>query len=460
MDYSSDQNSVEEKLQQALHLIHYGRSVLLVRGESSETKSTWLRALEHRCAEDQLRLCSIELSSTTNDLQLLSLIALGFGINYQRSDLRTLTDLLHNFQRDQQYAQKSVVFVRNAQLLDVSALIHIQRLSELDADLGAFQFVLIYSEGDMVIEPDWGSLPDIYEFQIDPQTNAGDSAAGTSQKKPSFQTQFNKAAVGARGNNLESGRFFSLFIDAMKSKNVFGFPRIHLIVISIVAVIVILALLGQRSTEQTLAPVQIELEVPKLGSGFVTLKDADPVAIKTPESAKESNLIPSEELVVRSTDKPVSVIAAAPVAKASPFGAKAPVAPASKAQHSESGPAKKRQPIPSEPIVQSPLSQRERYEKQLLELDPNSYTLQLFATYDQSSVKAFIGKYSDISQLRYYRGRHNNKPWYMVVAGVYLDSGSAAKGVKKLPSALKRQKPWPRKLESIQSSIRKYQAKR
>ena len=458
MEYSSDQNSFEGKLQQALHLTHYGRSVLVVRGESSGAKTTWLRELEYRCAEDQLRLCAIELSGSTNDLQMLSLIALGFGINYQRSDLRVLTDLLHDFQRDQQYAEKAIVFIRNAHLLDASTLIHIQRLSELSADIEAFQFVLVYNENDTVIEPDWGPLTDLYEIEIEPEENTDHLDTVIPEKPPSFQTQLNKATARVSGRKLESARFASLFIEAMKSKNVFGFPRIHLIVISIVAVVVILALLGQRNVGQAVPPILIELEVPKLGSGFAATEDAEPVVIKTPVTAENSNLMSIEEVVVRSAAKPVVV----PV----PIVAAKPVAPAPKAGHSELGSEKTKQygvapPVAvSTPSVQRPLSQREKYEKQLLGLDPSSYTLQLFASYDRDSVKAFIGKYPKLPQLRYYRGRHNNKPWYMVVAGLYPDSASASRGVENLPKALKRQKPWPRMLKSIQSSIRKYQAQR
>ena len=463
MEYSSDQNSFEGKLQQALHLTHYGRSVLVVRGESSGAKTTWLRELEYRCGEDQLRLCAIELSGSTNDLQMLSLIALGFGINYQRSDLRVLTDLLHDFQRDQQYAEKAIVFIRNAHLLDASTLIHIQRLSELSADVESFQFVLVYNENDTVIEPDWGPLTDLYEIEIEPEENTDHLDTVIPEKPPSFQTQLNKATARVSGRKLESARFASLFIEAMKSKNVFGFPRIHLIVISIVAVVVILALLGQRNVGQAVPPILIELEVPKLGSGFAAPEGAGPVVIKTPVTAENSNLISIDEVVVRSAAKPVS--APVPIVAAKPV-TKAPVAPAPRAEHSELGSEKTKQrgtapPVAvSTPSVQRPLSQREKYEKKLLELDPGSYTLQLFASYDRDSVKAFIGKYPKLPQLRYYRGRHNNKPWYMVVAGRYPDSVSASEGVRNLPKALKRQKPWPRKLESIQSSIRKYQAQR
>ncbi|MBV1959187.1 MAG: hypothetical protein KUG53_00505, partial [Pseudomonadales bacterium] len=150
MEHFLDQDKMEEQLQQALHLIHYGHSILVVGGQPSETKSIWLSDLVHRCTDDQLHLCTIELTDLTDDLQMLSMIALGFGLPYQNADIRTLFGLLRDFQLDQQHRGKSVVLIRNAHLLDTSTLVYLQTLSELQGGYESFQFVLVDDEGDLL----------------------------------------------------------------------------------------------------------------------------------------------------------------------------------------------------------------------------------------------------------------------------------------------------------------------
>ena len=472
--------SADEQLQQALHLIRYGRSIIVVTGEASDTKTYWLRALEQQCTDAQLYLCALELSKTTNNLEMLSMIALGFGVEYQNTGARALAELLQDFQSSQPRADKSVVLIKNAHLLDSSTLQQIQKMAAFESAVEQFQFVLVYNEEDAVIEPAWRELPHLYDIHINPEIDS--VPVQTVIPEPSeveshnvFQGHLDDALDRVRAKQSAFTHFFALFREAMSQKGLFGFPRAHLMVISIVAVVLLFALLlvQQETTSLDGASVRIELEVPKPHSlvsaqkekklarnaevatsaaiefveskavvteVFVQNIDAvKPKLAPKPKVAPVPNAIQSEEtrsdLLVDLSKQPSKAVAPKSLAPKP-----VPVTPAPK-------PVKK---------VHRPLTERQKYEKQLLALASSRYTLQLFGTHDESKAKGFVRKHANSAKLRYYRGRYQGKAWYMVVAGDYLDSTAAANGAKRLPSVLKRQKPWPRSLSGIQSSIRKY----
>jgi septal ring-binding cell division protein DamX len=479
MEYSPTQAQRDGLLQQALHLIHYGRTILVIGGESCEIKSAWLNELEYRCTEDDLYLCSMELTGPTGDLQMLSMIALGLGIDYQRSGIDSLYELLNDFLLNQPYSERPVVLIRNAQLLDSTTLVHIQLLSEAEEGIDSFQFVLVYSEDEAVIAPSWSSLQNLYEIQIEPELlpvgelarepeldlyTAQDGGQVSAKQSPAFKVYLDEATKLARPKKLKLSQYVAFFIEAMKQKTVFGFPRIHLMVLSIVAVGIIFALLlAQQETKQTIAPpVLIALEVPKLKrildgqsknntevSGSIRSdakqnKELDPQIESLQSSAVAAAEAPAIAKVPDAKSEILQKRKAATEFGVSPAIAKK-VAPTSR-------------PVDSVANTKKPLTEREKYEKQLLALNPKLYTLQLFGSHDQGKALAFIGKYPNLPELRYYRGQHSGKPWYMVVSGLYVDQTSAAEGVKRLPSALRRQKPWARMVLDIQSSILKYSA--
>ncbi|MBL4584141.1 MAG: hypothetical protein JKX83_05945 [Pseudomonadales bacterium] len=468
MEYSSDHIDQDAQLQQALHLVHYGDAVLVVNGPDSSAKSAWLSEFEFRCVEDQLDLCSIELSGPTNDIEMLSMIALGFGIDYQRSDLHMLTGSLLEFQRSALRTAKSVVFITQAQFLDPSTLVQIQKRSEPHETLQPFQFVLIYDSTEMVVEPALGALPSLFEFQMESAFESSEeSVLGNSQtpavaQPSSFQVQLDQAAQQVRVKGRQSANFFRLFLAAMNEKTVFGFPRAHLMVLSIVIVVSIFALLlaQQEAGQENMPPILVELEVPKLVGDFDELatQSSDKLAVPSaPSSAssKNTNRNSSAESVVPSVEaaplKVAKVDVAKPVQHKKPPVAVVPVVPVVQVKPMAVAPK------PAKKTVKRVLTQLDQYEKQLLALSPAQYTLQLFGTHDANKARVFLQKYAGISELRYYKGQHKGKPWYMVVAGVYVNSTSAANGVNRLPKALKRMKPWSRKLEAIQSSIRQHQ---
>lgn len=453
---------MEEQLQQALHLIHYGHSILVVGGQPSETKSIWLSDLVHRCTDDQLHLCTIELTDLTDDLQMLSMIALGFGLPYQNADIRTLFGLLRDFQLDQQHRGKSVVLIRNAHLLDTSTLVYLQTLSELQGGYESFQFVLVDDEGDLLTKPGWAGLSDLFEIKIEADDVEHETEPPSLQ---SFEAHLDEASSRIQESKPRFSQFSFLFAEAMKQKTVFGFPRAHLTLLSIVAVAILLALMvsGKGEIPVTEPMVSITLEVPKMYSGqdeqtteSSQSKPIEKVEQKDPVQKEDRQIaVPANVSVDEKATNVITEPATSPEkAESSTLTNANQISKTNIEQAASVTEPQATAPQDSTAKTKPELVQLEKFERLLLELDSRSYTLQLYGTYEIDKARAFIKNYPGLIDVRYYRGQYRGKPWYMVVSGVYPDARAASKAVKNLPSELQRQKPWVRKLEGIQMVIR------
>lgn len=95
-------------------------------------------------------------------------------------------------------------------------------------------------------------------------------------------------------------------------------------------------------------------------------------------------------------------------------------------------------------------------DKQALKAVKSGFAVQVFASYELGSAKGFIQQYRrDVKPALYwYETRHNGKPWYVVVAGVYKDRHGAEQAVKAWPEALRKQSPWIRDIKAVQKALR------
>jgi len=92
--------------------------------------------------------------------------------------------------------------------------------------------------------------------------------------------------------------------------------------------------------------------------------------------------------------------------------------------------------------------------KWLLSQKSESYTLQLLAGYNLSTIKNFLEKQiNNHDKLAYYLSYNNGKPWHSLVYGIYPNRDTARLAIKSLPATLTVDKPWIRKLDFIKRDI-------
>ncbi len=89
----------------------------------------------------------------------------------------------------------------------------------------------------------------------------------------------------------------------------------------------------------------------------------------------------------------------------------------------------------------------------LLEQQPGHYTVQLTGTHDRQAALGFVRSHSLENKAAWFRTRHKDRDWYVVVAGAYPKREQAQAAIRTLPAELKRQGPWPRTFASIQASV-------
>lgn len=89
----------------------------------------------------------------------------------------------------------------------------------------------------------------------------------------------------------------------------------------------------------------------------------------------------------------------------------------------------------------------------LLGQKPGHYTVQLTGTHDRQAALSFVRSHSLENKAAWFRTRHKDRDWYVVVTGTYPKREQAQLAIRTLPAALKRQGPWPRTFASIQASV-------
>ena len=113
-------------------------------------------------------------------------------------------------------------------------------------------------------------------------------------------------------------------------------------------------------------------------------------------------------------------------------------------------PAKVAQQLISVP-VSSGMSPREQ---RILNLPVTAYMLQLMGALDESRTRGVVKQYIGRLPLTYVETRRKDKPWFVAVAGPYDTRSAALAAIKELPPQLQKERPWPRSIATLQQEIR------
>jgi DamX protein len=87
------------------------------------------------------------------------------------------------------------------------------------------------------------------------------------------------------------------------------------------------------------------------------------------------------------------------------------------------------------------------------------YTLQVIAASQRQGLEQFISQQPNNDQLQLVTVNRNNKPWYVIVTGVYPSPVQARANIQKLPQAQVNTGPWSRKISEIKQEIEAFRGK-
>jgi len=100
----------------------------------------------------------------------------------------------------------------------------------------------------------------------------------------------------------------------------------------------------------------------------------------------------------------------------------------------------------------TPVFKREAW---LLKQRPDSYSLQILAAGSEDAVRRFAEKHDLNTDIYYYKSQRNERPWIVLLFGIYEDRRTAVTVLNMLPEALREAGAWPRSFRSIQEEIKR-----
>lgn len=198
-------------------------------------------------------------------------------------------------------------------------------------------------------------------------------------------------------------------------------------------------------------PVSAESQPPEANTIAAANKTQPVAAVQAPAKAQASVAKPNEpEQVDRNTNL-VSASVKASVNKADSQATQAKTVASQKTKAASASVAQKAQT--QKKTVQKKAVQKKATTKTRA-LD--GFVVQLFGSFSANAATDFKRQWQGKVQgpLRLYRGRHQGKPWYIVVHGVHTQRTLAEKARNQLPAALKKQSPWIRPETDIGSPVR------
>src|SRR5690554_5544940 len=140
--------------------------------------------------------------------------------------------------------------------------------------------------------------------------------------------------------------------------------------------------------------------------------------------------------------------ASTPVLESTPVAA----APAAATPATSSAPASR---APAVEVQAAPRASAEPHGAAWYRQRPASqYALQVLGTRSRQAALDFIRAQSGVADMGLFETVHEGQPWYVVTQGAYASRAQAQQGAARLPESLRKQKPWPRSMASIQQSLR------
>lgn len=89
--------------------------------------------------------------------------------------------------------------------------------------------------------------------------------------------------------------------------------------------------------------------------------------------------------------------------------------------------------------------------------NPSHWTLQLTAGKSEAAIKTFVKHHQLTGKAVYFHRLRDGEDWYILLYGNYTDKNQASQAIQKLPSALRKAKPWVRSFGAIHAELHQSQ---
>lgn len=465
------------------HLSRYSSLLSVVQGPQGSGKSRFMMEFE-RHQDDTVIVSSVKASMLMTAAQLLKVIYAGFTDHFTPPTNETTFGPLLKFSHDAvKKGRSALILIDNAQELNTDAVSMLLDMMSLATDNQTVPHVVLFSEFSLSRNLD-SYQSSRYEqlshsFTLAPysleQTRAyllhRVRAVGGGinlpfnekqilqiyQESAGYPGKINQVAqkiMGIGDKSKKSGMRFNLSM---------GFPLAHMGLLSVVMLGILVAVLFSDKTEESTVTSRTNNVIPlspRQGqSSPETIARIDAMQRKI---GQDGNIVlppistgtslpaisMSKSLTSAQTSSPTmteSLVQSAPIRPETPLVEAAPVVDL---------------PVPTEKKVEKitavtvdPFDKTQWW----LSQNPNRYTLQLLGTHNISAVKDFIRAQGGVDAFGYFKSKHNNKDWFVVVYGTYRNRSEAIAAAETLPGDIRALNPWARSARGIQEDINKSQ---
>ena len=488
-----------QRLDLLQHLTQFGDMLLLVSGPPGSGKTALLRQFRLR-ANDNWRLCQLSGSQISTPRVLRAQLGECFGIDPEQADFGSR--LMAHCEGLQQTARLGVLVIDDAQAMPDSVLAALLTLGGTPRETVARLRILFFAEPGLEERLVKGGFhnprqPLVHSLEM-PLFDERQSAAylmyrlavaGYSGDSPFSSAQvraMHKAAGGvpARLNALAREQLIAL------ARKRGGRPRPsggeetgrgRQLVWGIVSgAVAVLGLGGAwlwwqgREAEPPLAEAEVPLALPEAPRPVLEAESPAPpeqAPMEAPDQGAGAEALPSPEETpalagAGPAESPPQVEKAQPqIAESSPA---APPAKAGEEAQQAATPEVRPAPPPAAEAAASPPEReaaRAPVEAHAGEVakaaappkdwisaqPPGHYTLQLLGVSREASARAFVKRHGLGGQAHVFRARRKGRDWFVVIYGNYPSKAEAQAALKRLPAAVRKGGPWPRRFREIQA---------
>jgi len=413
----------QQTIQSILHYSRYGSTPVFLTGAAGSGKTTVLFAAIREILDD-VDIVSIEAEIMMTEQKLFSLISQGMGILNENDCVNEIVGVV---EANTALGRQSLLCIDNIEELSEEVLLSLFELIVMCN--GQLNTILSGQEqsADLLLEIAKASNLLINRLNLSPlsETEVYDyicyklDAIGYEDDFPFSSIQLKALTLRSQGSikQLHSIARSMLMASAVdiQPKNK-GFPLGHLFLLFFL--LGFIGLIYQQNNVQNLTEKNEPITLEKSQKNFYAQSsEEDPIKYENNFPSDQSKI--SEDVVTEITLDQVDEV---------------------KIQFDET----------------VKIVPKSYFKEQILSWNSTQYVLQIFGTHDFRKAKELLKDFEEQVELIIYETRYNGKPWFVVINGPYSDRDIARSSVKNFPEKVRKLRPWPRNVASIQADVERY----
>lgn len=484
------------------HLARYSKLMLVVTGPQGSGKTVLRQAL---VASSKEPVASVVIAASVNADAASMLQQVSAALNLPNADI---SGVLRHIEQLLITGQAVHVIVDNAECLDESALLFLQRLAQGVNDASARVFLFsdsticpllkkVADDADLhhviALEP-W-SVQEVNEYLEQRLSAAGQQLDVFTEQQLADVYAESQGWPGQVNSVAKNLLLESMRPTTQARRSGFTIPLKHLLLLVLLGIGLTFAWFMQTSapeSDATVVSIDSGVIEPAVIPAEAVIDQAKTVTVDLPldkpiepvmreplaqamsvegeeQFLTDAELTDAEQPIQASAAEPSSpVLVSAPV----PIGAPKPISmpavesaktrlndkekPVQTAQKTvQSSPPVVKKPAkpvaaklsPGASILAGSVGDSQWYKQQAT----SRYTLQVLGTRSESTALAFV---KQNSQYHYFRKIHQGQALFVVTYGSFADRVAAQVAINNLPEKIRKDKPWPRTFLSIQQELR------